>query len=255
MLQEIRQLQSFPNKNAMDLRVRAFLYHHKATLSPGALQVLKFIWRHSVKFPGVSFAKIDTIMEKTSRSRSTVIRAINIFVAKGLMKRVPAVRPNGKRGVNFLVILPEETAACPWEKEAETEQPEGSTLKPAPAHKSDIKKAVSKPMMDTDYLPAFIPKAFIKLTKPYLQITDIYAAWGSVMRAYRQMKLNYPVDHYIDVITKTFKQAIFLQKQGAIKKTFLGYFYGGMRNSFTQVGRKEIMDDPSNLYYDWLHES
>ncbi|MBY0121474.1 helix-turn-helix domain-containing protein [Bacillus sp. S/N-304-OC-R1] len=40
------------------------------------MKVLQFIWRHSVKVVGVSFAKYDTIAEAVKLSRRTVIRAV-----------------------------------------------------------------------------------------------------------------------------------------------------------------------------------
>ncbi|WP_028782427.1 helix-turn-helix domain-containing protein [Thalassobacillus devorans] len=250
-IQEISNLQSFSNKQTMDLRVRAFLFHHKTELSAGTLDVLKFIWRHSVKYPGVSFAKNETIEKKTGRSRSTVIRAINILVEKGLVKRVPATRPNGKRGVNILVILPEDETTAPW-LDKEDQHPSGESQPEADEEKSSP-EAVQKPDFDTDYLPSYIPKAFTSLTKAFLPIDDICSAWKSVTHAYRKFQLNYPVDHYITAINRTFKQSLYVQKKGMIKKTFLGYFYGGIMQTFTQVYRQEVMDDPSNLYYDWLH--
>lgn len=252
-IQEISKLQSFTNKQNMDLRVRAFLFHHKAELSPGALDVLKFIWRHSVKYPGVSFAKNETIEKKTGRSRSTVIRAINTFVEKGLLKRVPATRPNGKRGVNILVILPEDETPTPWLEKEDQKPSEKIELQPAAVEEKAAPQAAQKRVFDTDYLPSYIPKAFTSLTQAFLPIDDICSAWKSVTHAFRKFQLNYPVDHYIEVINRTFKQSIYAQKKGMIKKTFLGYFYGGIIQTFTQVFRNEVMEDPSTLYYDWLN--
>ncbi|MFG6115835.1 helix-turn-helix domain-containing protein [Halobacillus sp. MO56] len=252
-IQEVSKLQSFTNKQTMDLRVRSFLFHHKAELSAGALDVLKFIWRHSVKYPGVSFAKNETIEKKTGRSRSTVIRAINTFVEKGLLKRVPATRPNGKRGVNILVILPGDETTSPWLEKEDEKPSEKIEIQQKTAEEKSLPAAEQKPDFDTDYLPSYIPKAFTSLTKAFLPIDDIWSAWKSVTHAFHKFQLNYPVDHYIEVINRTFKQSLYAQKKGIIKKTFLGYFYGGIIQTFTQVYRSEVMEDPATLYYDWLN--
>ncbi|MBM7553222.1 helix-turn-helix domain-containing protein [Thalassobacillus pellis] len=254
-ISEIRSLQAFPSKKEMDLRVRAFLYHHKAELSSGTLDVLRFIWRHSVKYPGVSFAKIETIMLKTLRSRSTVIRAINTLEEKGLLTRIPNTRPNGKRGVNILVInasteeqLPSEDAGV-----STTNEKASSPIK-IPQEKASAIKS-TKQVIDADYLPSYIPDAFIALTQSFLNVNEILSAWNSVRRVYEVYNLNYPVEHYLQAIIRTFKQAVFAKQNGWIKKTFLGYFYGGMKATFTQLVRKEVMSDPANLYFDWLDSS
>lgn len=49
--------QAFGSVEDMDLSVRGFLYSFKASLSESTVKVLNFIWRHSVKVAGVSFAK------------------------------------------------------------------------------------------------------------------------------------------------------------------------------------------------------
>ncbi|SFG14933.1 Helix-turn-helix domain-containing protein [Halobacillus alkaliphilus] len=251
-IHDISKLQSFPSKKELDLRVRSFLYQHKAALSPASLEILTFIWRHSVKYPGVSFAKIETIEKATKRSRRTIVRAINTLEKAGLLSRIPTIRPNGKRGVNILVITPAEENPLPDKKdiasEEKAEKPE-QTESPKPAKQV----SAAKPVVDTDYLPFYIPKAFIQLSQSFLNVKDILGAWKRVHYAYQQMHLRYPVDHYITIITQTFKQAVFAKQNGSIKKTFFAYFYGGILAAFQQTVRKEVMDDPANLYYDWLN--
>ncbi|ASF39009.1 helix-turn-helix domain-containing protein [Halobacillus halophilus] len=255
-IHDISKLQSFPSKKELDVRVRSFLYQHKAALSPASLEILTFIWRHSVKYPGVSFAKIETIEKATKRSRRTIVRAINTLEQTGLLTRVPMIRPNGKRGVNILVINPAEENPLPEKKDIASEKTAERVEKPEQTETPKPVKqgsSAAKPAIDPDYLPTYIPKAFIQLSQSFLNVKDILGAWKRVHYAYQQTQLSYPVDHYITIITQTFKQAIFAKQNGSIKKTFLGYFYGGILAAFQQTVRKEVMDDPANLYYDWLN--
>ncbi|WP_176142507.1 helix-turn-helix domain-containing protein [Halobacillus hunanensis] len=263
-IENLRNLQPFPTKKELDFRVRAFLYHHKPALSEGTLTILKYIWRHSVKYPGVSFSKVETIQTKTNKSRSTVIRAINCLVKKGLLTRIPTTRPNGKRGVNILVFLTDETECLP-----KPEQPsEGLIELETPLESTSMEKSSSdaEPVLNnndkenitttvnSDFLPSYIPQTFISVSRSFLSHSEILSAWKSALHAYKYVNLTYPIEWYIEQINQTFKQAIFAKREGTIKKHFLGYFYGGLKQMFTQTVRKEVMADSSNLYYDWLED-
>ncbi|MEH7346614.1 helix-turn-helix domain-containing protein [Bacillus sp. JJ1532] len=72
----IQRYQSFVDVGEMDKAVRGFLFIHKSSISQDALKVLQFIWRHSVKVVGVSFAKYHTIAEAVQLTRRTVIRVV-----------------------------------------------------------------------------------------------------------------------------------------------------------------------------------
>ncbi len=258
-IETLRSLQPFPTRKELDLRVRAFLYHHKPALSEGTLTILKYIWRHSVKYPGVSFSKVETIQTKTSKSRSTVIRAINCLVKKGLLTRVPTTRPNGKRGVNILVFLTDETESLPEPEQFEVETPREMT--PIEKPSSDTEPVMNKhdqknntTTVNSDFLPSYIPQSFISIARSFLSHSEILSAWKSALLAYKYVNLTYPIEWYVEQINQTFKQAIFAKREGTIKKNFLGYFYGGLKQMFTQTVRKEVMADSSNLYYDWLED-
>ena len=104
----LKNYQSFTSINEMDQAVRGFLYKCKSSLSDGALKVLHFLWRYSVKVVGVSFAKYDTIATGVSVSRRTVIRAVKALEEMNFIKKIPTARMNGKQGVNLYVIQPFE---------------------------------------------------------------------------------------------------------------------------------------------------
>ena len=104
----LKNYESFTSINEMDQAVRGFLYKCKSSLSDGALKVLHFLWRYSVKVVGVSFAKYDTIATGVSVSRRTVIRAVKALEEMNFIKKIPTARMNGKQGVNLYVIQPFE---------------------------------------------------------------------------------------------------------------------------------------------------
>gem|GEM_PF-5866730 len=100
----IKSYQSFSTIEDMDQSVRGFLYVHKSSLSEGTKKVLNFIWRHSVKIIGVSFAKYDTIANEVELNRRTVIRCVKTLESLGILKKISTSRMNRKQGVNLLII-------------------------------------------------------------------------------------------------------------------------------------------------------
>ncbi len=181
----------------------------------------------------------------------------------GLLKRVPTLRTNGKRGVNILVFQAEGIEELP-EVETKTAAPSSvnnshdtpSNEQAAPEEipaEEEIKQC--PPVIDADYLPSYIPESFLTVTRPFLTPNDILSAWKSAQHAYQKVNLTQPIEWYIEQINRTFKRAVFAQRQGTIKKTFLGYFYGGLKEAFIQIVRKEVMADSSTLYYNWLDDT
>ncbi|WP_226577853.1 helix-turn-helix domain-containing protein [Halobacillus litoralis] len=109
----IRKYQPFTSKKELDEHVRSFLYKRKAALSDGTLDVLRFIWRHAVKYPGVAFPKRATIVKGTMRSESTVVRALRCLVQEGLIEKIATKKPNGRQGGNLIIFLPQTDVFLP----------------------------------------------------------------------------------------------------------------------------------------------
>ncbi|MBH0229139.1 helix-turn-helix domain-containing protein [Halobacillus yeomjeoni] len=272
---EMKKHQTFETVEQLDLHVRSFLRNYKWELSAGNIEILKFIWCHSVKYPGVSFAKVSTIMNATGRSRSTIIRTINRLENLELIKRISTRKPNGKQGVNLLIIQPQKQLSIPTDDtlvDTADETPpklEGFTStrvsgaflqqetmkkqrRKLQIHSMNVQQASS---VDSSFLPSYIPDNFYTIAHPFMKLEEIVKAWKCVTQAYQKVNLYSELESYMDVVLDTFKQTVFAYKSGYIKKTFHGYFYGGLIEVFTRQVRREVMADPSNLYYDWLNES
>ncbi|MBO1514106.1 helix-turn-helix domain-containing protein [Metabacillus bambusae] len=213
----IQTYQSFETIEAMDLAIRGFLYKHKSALSEGTFNVLKFIWRHSVKVVGVSFAKYDTIAENLLISRRTVIRAIKKLEGLGIIKKIPTARMNGKQGVNLLVIQPFQTidqlknnmtpqsvTANVTPNKTENKQSSLCENKQIPnnvreqenrEHHEDValqerSESIPTQQIDTSFLPESVHKEFIQAAKPFLCAVDIYKLWKRVLIVYKKLKLE-----------------------------------------------------------------
>ncbi|WP_173916868.1 helix-turn-helix domain-containing protein [Halobacillus sp. Marseille-Q1614] len=262
-IEQIREMQPFKSVKEMDKHVRAFLFRMKPALSEGTLKVLSFIWRHSVKYRGVSFAKIATIEKNTTLSRRTVIRAINRLVEEKLLKRVETTKANGKRGVNLLIILQQEDLFLPDDVTPNDTPSDTASIslnppcdklqqikKQVEAKRKQYKNSSCNPVLiDHSFIPSFIPKPFIDTAKPFLSPRDVLEAWRTVETACKNVTLRYPASEYLPTVQEVFKQAVFAKKHNMIRTSFMGYFYGGLKNRLTEVVRKEVVNNPTSVYF------
>jgi Fe2+ or Zn2+ uptake regulation protein len=258
----IQKYQSFQTIEEMDQSVRGFLYKHKAELSEGTLSVLHFIWKHSVKVIGVSFAKYDYIAEQVDLSRRTVIRAVNMLEEKGLIKKVPTSRMNGKQGVNLLVLQAFESIDSIKNNKSpqdvtrpvtpnKTENKQNSLCEKKILLKPTVVKEASDPSpqhLDISYLPDSISKEFVEVAKPFFNAIDIYKLWKRVLIAYKKLNLERCLDDVIECIVQAFKHTVFAKKVGKIHTTFEGYFYRVVYGNLIVEKRQENR----HLLYDFI---
>ena len=265
----IQSYQSFSTIEEMDQAVRGFLYKYKAALSEGTMNVLKFIWRHSVKVIGVSFAKYDTIAAGVQISRRTVIRATKQLESLGMIKKIPTARMNGKQGVNLLVIQPfqsidemknnvspldvtapvtpnktenKQSSLCEnktkptYVRKAEN----GEHLKLAESTQKEKSDFIHDHQLDTSFLPGSVHKEFVQAAQPFLNAVEIYKLWKRVLIVYKKMKLDRCLTDVIDKVIDAFKQTVFMKKMGRIHSTFEGYFYRVMYEFLIVEKRHEL---------------
>ncbi|MBY0121477.1 helix-turn-helix domain-containing protein [Bacillus sp. S/N-304-OC-R1] len=264
----IQRYQSFANLEEMDKAVRGFLYVHKSSFSEGALKVLQFIWRHSVKVVGVSFAKYDTIAEAVQLSRRTVIRAVQKLENLGLLKKIATAKMNGKQGVNLLVIQTFPTV----EEQKNNMSPQDVTpsvtpIKTEKKHHSlcenkhnekNVKildKMDTNKQLDISFLPEFVHPKFSETASPFFYAIDIYKLWQRALNAYRKSKLEKPLEEVIEIVVSAFKQTVFMQKAGEIQSTFEGYFYSVVYANMLVIKRQEYRHFGFDIFNEILNEN
>jgi hypothetical protein len=261
----IQTYKSFSTIEEMDQAVRGFLYKHKSSLSDGTIKVLTFIWRHSVKVIGVSFAKYDYIAEHVQLSRRTVIRAIKTLEVLSIIKKIPTARMNGKQGVNLLVIQPFQTVdflknnmspqdvtvpVTPNKTENKQSSLCENKLKPINVnerHDPHQSTAASQEVefglhqeLDTSFLPESVHNEFVQAAKPFLSAMDIYNLWNRVRIAHKKANLERNVNDVIELVISAFRQTVFSKKTGRIHSTFEGYFYSTVYANFSLEKRREF---------------
>lgn len=274
----MKSYQSFGTIKDMDQAVRGFLYTFKSSLSEGTLKVLTFIWRHSVKVVGVSFAKYETIAMEINLNRRTVIRAVKALEDLGFIKKVPTARMNGKQGVNLLVIQPyqsiddmdihhmsphdvtpnvtpnktenKQSSLCENKKNKRTNVTELDQTPPVETSKMNKIDSISDDEIDASFLPESVHVKFIEAANPFYHAIDIYKLWNRVLIAYNKINPQRYIDDLIDVVINAFKQTVFMKRMRKIHTSFEGYFYRTLYAMLNVEKRRENR----HLLYDFIGE-
>lgn len=266
---EIKAHQSFDTVAELDKAVRAFLYRFKHELTPSAVAVLKYVWRHSCKVVGVSFAKIAYITAGVTVSRRTVIRAINQLEEYGIIKRVPTVRPNGKRGVNLLVIHPVEGTDLPdVSPQADTanvtapkaDKPNDGAANEVPAGGETLNKhslLCKNKKIRNNYE---VPRPFVAAVQPFASVADM---WRRTVIAHKASGLSAPLKAVVHTAVGAFKAAVSAWRAGRVRKGLAAYYYGTLAAMLAVERRREVGEElaaeaatAGGEYrggYDWVH--
>jgi predicted transcriptional regulator len=270
---QYRQLQSFECIEAMNQAIRQFLYTYGHELSASAVEVLKTLSRHACEIVGVAFPKVETLAKLIGKSVRTVQRALKTLEQYGIIKRIPTIRTTGKHkggnGHNVYVIqpvenvkeLPADTVDTPPvtpemspRQEAfnadvssdQVAQKPAETMPCETAHsrlnkKDDITSVTSTTSLDESFTPGIVPEKFVNTVAPFFRSADvIFELYRRVLIAYRRSKLDKPIEDVIDTVIKAFKQTVFAQKRGRIRKTFNGYFYRILEAMLAVERRREV---------------
>ncbi|WP_176483802.1 helix-turn-helix domain-containing protein [Bacillus sp. FJAT-45066] len=275
--ERIKSYQSFASLEGMNEVVRRFLYVHKASLSHGAIEVIRYIAKHSCKVIGVSFSKNKTIANALNISVRTVTRSITKLVNLGFLMKIHTIRENGKQGVNILVIqpffstkmttYPDQVCDHPnktimkLDSLCENKKPivekKGKSTSTIPtSHFSTLlenKRFKKDPSehIDSSYLPEFIHPEFIKAADPFFTPLEIYTLWKRVNTTYNKIPFNRPLEELIGSVVRSLKTSIFMHKNKKIHTSFAGYFYKTLYANLIAEKRKENYE---RLMFDVFNE-
>ncbi|MBU7592457.1 helix-turn-helix domain-containing protein [Metabacillus halosaccharovorans] len=270
----MKSYQSFSTIEEMDHSVRGFLYTYKSSLSEGTLKVLTFIWRHSVKVFGVSFAKYDTIAAGVELNRRTVIRVVKTLENLGFLKKVPTARMNGKQGVNLLIIQPyqsiddlltnhmpphdvthdvtpnktenKQSSLCENKPKKRTNVTETNHI--TPVEQQSDNSSNNDHEIDASFVPEIVHEKFIQAAKPFFHAFDIYRLWKRVLIAYNKLNFKRCIEDVMDIIVYAFKQTVFMKRMRKIHSSFEGYFYRTLYSMLNVEKRRENR----HLLYDFI---
>lgn len=250
-MNELRKYESFASVSEMDDFLGQAL--EVLLLSELERKLIRLLAGYSCKFVGVSFLKVNSIAEALKVSYKTAQRSLMKLKDIGLIKRVKTIRPvKGGFGSSLTVICPIEL----------TYRLEPVMSAPEPAHEGSVSKetfsfkAFTKDLihlrqlteMDYSYLEESLPQEFIQVVKPFVNPEEAYSLWSKAQAVSRKYAPD--VLEICEPAIRAFKASVWAYKQGKVKGSFGGYFWGTLSRILSVEQRR------SNKYsvYNWLEE-
>ncbi|GGJ49695.1 helix-turn-helix domain-containing protein [Virgibacillus salexigens] len=231
--------QTFADKNDMDAAIKQHLGQHGADLPDTAVEILRLLSRHAVKYPGVAFLKHATIAKHTGKSRMTVIRNIKRLVSVGIIEKVSFMRSvNGGKGANLYVIQPNVTSSM-LHREDSIEQ---ATIKPS-EDKSEIEPrsllSENTYALESARNRNNIPTPLYNALSPFFQGAELRKYVGIVFRA-KSAKTR--LETHTAAFTACLIDCIRRYKLGEIRNLD-GYIYASIR----KLSRKLFLEEVNPL--------
>ncbi len=95
--------------------------------------------------------------------------------------------------------------------------------------------------LDYTYVPSYVPSQFTKTVKPFFdRAIEICQFWDRALIAYRFVKFDEPIEHFLPIIIQAFKETVYHWKRKKIKKCFISYYYGTVVGMLTVEKRRFI---------------
>lgn len=246
---------NFSNRHEMNEHVTLHVMVAGRKLHKNARSILDMIAKHSVKFGGVSWLSEATIARMIRIHQDTVKRALKRLQELKIV-RMEVVEVSGLK-LSYIVLnrfeiaedlqdelLDQKIESKPTATKDEATLEVTETKETIQTTDQVLSKDVSEPdTLDASFCPSNVPDEFLKTAKPFFNSAQaIYSLWGKVLMVYRTNKLSTPLD--VSIAIKAFKQAIFLQKSGKLRKDIGAYFYGTLDRLFVVEKRREINKKP-----------
>lgn len=245
----------FGSLKEFNVHLEMWLAVYKHDFSKGELVGLKRLARFAAKIPGVSNAKIGTVLKAIHEeynelgiSRSTFKRMIIKASNLGIFTVYETERKNGSQSSNLYVfnrftnneppkkekmnhhiktIFPSETNNKKKNKREATTHPPEITKKPE----------------DHQFVSDRIPKPFVELTKYFFtEAKEIEEFWRmSTIAAYKNNQEN-ETETILSVSLDSFKQLIRKMKSQVQVKNPLAYYTGILNKKFQEIYFDELFE-------------
>ncbi|WP_237562876.1 hypothetical protein [Bacillus dakarensis] len=255
-MDQFQSFSQFESLKEFNNHMEMWLAVHKYEFTKGELVGLKRLVRFAAKIPGVSNAKIGTLLkaiheeyEGNGISRSTFKRMVQKAIAFGILTVHETERKNGSQSSNLYVFNrflqnepPEEDKLNHHNKTinlSKTNIKENNKrTETIPAEQKDSQSSV----LDHTFTSDTVPSAFTNLVKcffPEAKIIEEYWRMTSIA-AYHH---NYEQDkeEVLSISIHAFKQLISKLKSSSIRKP-IAYFYGILNKMFEELYFEELFD-------------
>lgn len=247
-IEQFEEYSKFSSLKEFNTNVELWMSKLKEEFSKGELVALKRLIRYSAKLPGVSNAKIGTMLKAIHEeyngngiSRSTFKRMILKASALGIFTVHETERKNGSQSSNLYVFNPFPKSEPPKAKQM-NHQYKASI--PSETNHTEIKER-RETGLDYTYTSNSVPKPFIDVVKYFFPVAKtIEEYWKMTKLAIKKTRFTLDSSETVDIAIQSFKQLISKIKSNTTVKNHFAYYYGILHK---KLG-KHIIDQFSN----WL---
>lgn len=218
----LSKYQVFTDINELNHHVKQHTNRRKYDMNDTQRNVLQFISQYSVKYPGASHLKTQTIADGVKKSRRTVERAVKALVALGVVEKLSTTRAvRGGKGANIYRILPYVGES----KMSHGKEPN----KARPATKSEpiVEKQTDDFISEYNYVleSTNIPAPLYAVLKPFFFGKELRKYVGIVFRA-KSAKVR--LEAHAEAFQACIVDCIQRHKRGQVRNLG-GYMYTSVR--------------------------
>lgn len=251
--QSLQPFSSVEDLNANTIEIRE---QYADQLTPSTKEVLDVLHRYSCKYPGVCYLSKNKIAEMVGVSRRTVIRACKQLEDLGIINQHELMRHNGdkRQSSNAIVFVTVHkaddnnnvTPDCHTKDALTNTQLNSSNTYDTGKRVIVDKKEVVKDYLTTDAVKADIkrglrdkmPTYLYDLLSPYLNLDDLYEAYGTLIRAKAYVDKSIVFESHEGLYTDAVLSVINAYKRGKVRNLF-AVLYTAARDTTAQIYRRD----------------
>jgi hypothetical protein len=241
LIDNFKHLSQFYDLKDFNSSIEQWLAEYKSSFTKSELIAFKRLVRFSAKIPGVSNAKIGTILKATHDksngngiSRSTFKRMLIKAKKLGILIVYETERKNGSQSNNIFVFNRFELP------KVETIEPPSETNNLFETSNTSNNKRTDD--LDHTFTSDSVPGQFTSLVKYFFNDSKSIELFYSRCRI-AAYKANYDEDKgkVLDVAINSFKQTVSKLKKGVVRDKF-GYFYKICERKFEDLYFSELTE-------------
>lgn len=222
----LSKYQVFTDINELNHHVKQHTNRRKYDMNDTQRNVLQFISQYSVKYPGASHLKTQTIADGVNKSRRTVERAVKALVSLGVIEKLSTTRAiRGGKGANIYRILPYVGES----KLSHGKEPKKA--RPAAESEPIVEKQTDNFISEYNYVlepsaeSTNIPAPLYAVLKPFFFGKELRKYVGIVFRA-KSSKVR--LEAHTEAFQACILDCIQRYKRGQIRN-LSGYMYASVR--------------------------
>ncbi|MEH7223703.1 hypothetical protein V7112_07775 [Bacillus sp. JJ1566] len=246
-IDQFEDYSNFSSLQEFNSHMEMWMLQYKDDFSKGELVGLKRLVRYSAKIPGVSNAKIGTMLKSIHEeyngngvSRSTFKRMIQKAVAFGIYTVYETERKNGSQSSNLYVFnrYPEMNSTHHEPPKTEILNHPKETSNPFKT-KKNIKERKDAPL-DFTFTSDRVPVSFVEAVKPFFPEAKIIEEyWKMATIAASKKNRDWECVDMIELSIKAFKQMLIKLKRNMVDNPF-AYFYGVLTRKLQELYDQEL---------------